>query len=182
MYMYLLHRCFGVNFVLNNKIHVHANDNEYNILWQQINHINFVIGSTVIAKLYFYLSFFIHFDHFISFPPISAILFIVYFTLSPSTSSIFPAHILAQCPCITSVDFNHLATIHTGSMLPVVNAHQLLTILPPNIRALFYLLLSMPISIICVLMLLATFWYSTFVKRSTSSVVNFSSSSNGPHT
>lgn len=47
---------------------------------------------------------------------------------------------------------------------------------------LIYLFPSTPISIIWVLILRATFWYSTLVSRSTSSVVNFSFSSRGPQT
>lgn len=142
-----------------------------------------MICSFVIAKLYFYLSFFFHFYLLISFPQISAILFLIFFLSLhqlPLLSHLFFLHNVKVSH--TSVDLNHLATIHKGSILPAVNAHQHLTILPPNIRALVYLLPSMPISNICVLILLATFWYSTFVNRSTSSVVNFSSSSNGPQT
>lgn len=98
-----------------------------------------MICSFVIAKLYFYLSFFFHFYLLISFPPNSAIRFLSFFLSLhqlPLLSYLFFLHNVIVSH--TSVDLNHLATIHKGSILPAVNAHQRLTILPPNIRVLYF--------------------------------------------
>lgn len=85
-----------------------------------------MIGSFVIAKLYFYLSFFFHFYLLISFPP-----------LVPSFLNFFP---------FSSINYLYFPTSFSCTMSKY-HIHLLIwTILPQFIKALFYLL-SMPINI-----------------------------------